>query len=294
MELRQILAALLITFNVWGFSQNSAQELLSATANNEKELYLKLISQNKALQQSLENLTSTLQKKVAERGNIPKEYQTVLLLEQGGSELNTFRRFYEEILGGAKISNLPSKALVEIENTQNVIMQYGGPAKQSLKQLNKIDSTLTPRYMTWKKQALGVSTTYTNALLNFAVAENYFLSAFLNKALNFDQSLGKVDFKFDHISPVVLAKDNVMKEGEEFSAQITLAAYSDKIKPIILINGQRIEGNTYSLTTSTQGALKITDNLWKQTIEATIQIPSPLNPTQMVEMKTTHEYFIVK
>ena len=237
---------------------------------------------------------NSLEKKVAERGKNPKEYQKVLLLEKGGNKINTFRRFHEEILGGAQVSNLPSKAFIEIENIQKVMMRFGGSPKQILSELNNVDSTLTPNYTKWEKQTLGVTTTYANALLNFAVIENHFLSAFLNKGLIFDQSLGKLDFKFDKISPIVLTKYNVIKEGEEFSAKVTLAAYSDKIKPIILINGQKIQGNTYSVTTSTQGALKITDKLWKQTIEATIQIPSPLNPTQLVEMKTTHEYFIVK
>ncbi len=294
MYLSHTLSAFLITINIWGFSQNSAKELLSATANNEKELYLKLISQNNTLQQSFETLLNSLEKKVAERGKNPKEYQKVLLLEKGGNEINTFRRFHEEILGGAQVSNLPSKAFIEIENIQKVMMRFGGSPKQILSELNNVDSTLTPNYTKWEKQTLGVTTTYANALLNFAVIENHFLSAFLNKGLIFDQSLGKLDFKFDKISPIVLTKYNVIKEGEEFSAKVTLAAYSDKIKPIILINGQKIQGNTYSVTTSTQGALKITDKLWKQTIEATIQIPSPLNPTQLVEMKTTHEYFIVK
>ncbi len=102
-------------------------------------------------------------------------------------------------------------------------------------------------------------------------------------------AISAADFKFDTLAPKVIAPSSYVIEGQEYSADIFVAAMSSTSNPEISVGGSQLQVNggvgTYKVRASGVGEKKYA---------GIIKVKDPSDPNKLLELKFENSYIVAK
>jgi gliding motility-associated protein GldM len=102
-------------------------------------------------------------------------------------------------------------------------------------------------------------------------------------------SVSAADFKFDTLAPKVIAPSSYVIEGQEYTADIFVAAMSSTSNPEITVGGSQLQVNggvgTYKVRASGVGEKKYA---------GIIKVKDPSDPNKLMELKFENSYIVAK